>query len=267
MFAVIRTQPRRGQVRQSYDAEPARVAGGLTATMMRELCGSQFVWRWKLDPIGAISGKAGASRAELAAGVAGYGPRFIGDPRSRRSGRRAITFRFRGGPKCRRRRRIAKHLPDYALASAFKMLGRTKSEHTVFAGVFLWRVIRCSSRKASARPVSPRFTEPKSNVMRRWSNGASPRVSNVLGVMAPIAASSRAARGVYSSVTRVAGRPLSKRKRSWLQVSCRCASGSRRSTWSRNRRTHFQYRTRSTPRRHRDGRLDDEAQTRSRAGA
>ncbi len=45
--------------------------------------------------------------------------------------------------------------------------------------------------------------------------------------------------------------------------SCRCASGSRRSTWSRNQRRAFQYRTRSTPWRYPDGCLDDEAQTRS----
>src|SRR5271167_3877772 len=115
-------------------------------------------------------------------------------------------------------------------------LSRTKHEHAVFAGVLRWRAIRSSSRKASARPVSPRFTEPKSNVMRRSSNGAGRTGSNVLGARAPITASSRAARGVYSSVTRVASRPLSKRERSSLRASCRCASGSRRSTWSRNQR-------------------------------
>src|SRR5208282_4576702 len=160
---------------------------------------------------------------------------------------------------------------DYAAAKRIlitrlrqlQTLGRTEHEHTVFAGVLRWRAIRSSSRKASARPVSPRFTEPKSNVMRRSSNGAGRTGSNVLGAIAPFTASSRAARGVYSSVTRVASRPLSKRERSSLRASCRCASGSRRSTWSRNQRRAFQYRTRSTPWRHPDGRLDDEAQARS----
>src|SRR5208282_2027155 len=118
-------------------------------------------------------------------------------------------------------------------------LSRTKHEHAVFIGVLRWRAIRSSSRKASARPVSPRFMEPKSNVMRRLSNGAGQTGSNVLGAMAQITASSRAARGVYSSVTRVASRPLSKRERSSLRASCRCASGSRRSTWSRNQRRAF----------------------------
>src|SRR5271165_2035989 len=67
-----------------------------------------------------------------------------------------------------------------------QILGRTKHEHAVFAGVLRWRAIRSSSRKASARPVSPRFTEPKSNVMRRSSNGAGRTGSNVLGAMVPI---------------------------------------------------------------------------------
>src|SRR5208283_763799 len=120
-----------------------------------------------------------------------------------------------------------------------QMLDRTEREHAVFAGVLRWRAIRSSSRKASARPVSPRFTEPKSNVIRRSSNGAGQTGSNVLGAMAQITASSRAARGVYSSATRVASRPLSKRERSSLRASCRCASGSRRSTWSRNQRRAF----------------------------
>src|SRR5208282_772759 len=116
---------------------------------------------------------------------------------------------------------------------------RTKHEHAVFAGVVRWRAIRSSSRKASVRPVSPSFTEPKGNVMRRSSNGAGRTGSNVLGAMALITASSPAARGVYSSATRVASRLLSKRERSSLQASCRCASGSRRSTWSRNQRRAF----------------------------
>ena len=75
--------------------------------------------------------------------------------------------------------------------------------------------------------------------MRRSSNGAGQTGSNVLGAMAPITASSRAAHGDCSSVTRVASRPLSKRERSSRQASCRCASGSRRSTWSRNQRRAF----------------------------
>src|SRR5208283_788617 len=116
---------------------------------------------------------------------------------------------------------------------------RTKHEHAVFAGVVRWRAIRSSSRKASVRSVSPSFTEPKGNVMRRSSNGAGRTGSNVLGAMALITASSPAARGVYSSATRVASRLLSKRERSSLQASCRCASGSRRSTWSRNQRRAF----------------------------
>src|SRR5271166_2201859 len=62
--------------------------------------------------------------------------------------------------------------------------------------------------------------------MQRSSNGAGRTGSNVLGAMAPITASSRAARGDCSSATRVASRPLSKRERSSLQASCRCASGS-----------------------------------------
>src|SRR5208337_4184726 len=111
---------------------------------------------------------------------------------------------------------------------------RTEREHAVFAGVVRWRAIRSSSRKASARPVSPSFTELKSNAMQRSSNGAGRTGSNVLGAMVLITASSPAARGVYSSATRVASRLLSKRERSSLQASCRCASGSRRSTWSRN---------------------------------
>src|SRR5271166_1935847 len=84
--------------------------------------------------------------------------------------------------------------PDYALASASGP-DRTEHEHIAFAGVLRWRAIRSSSRKASARPVSPRFTEPKSNVMRRSSIGAGQTGSNVLGATAQITASSRAVRG------------------------------------------------------------------------
>ena len=121
-----------------------------------------------------------------------------------------------------------------------RILSRTKHGHGVLAGVLRWRAIRSSSRKASARPVSPRFTEPRSNVMQRSSNGAGQTDSNVLGAMAQITVSSRAARGVYSSVTRVASRPLSKRERNPShRASRRCASGSRRSTCSRNQRRAF----------------------------
>src|SRR5271165_6208085 len=148
-----------------------------------------------------------------------------------------------------------------------QMLSRTKHEHAVFAGVLRWRAIRSSFRKASARPVSPRFTEPKSNVMRRSSNGAGRTGSNVLGARAPITASSRAVRGVCSSVTRVASRPLSKRERSSLRASCLQAAAAHLVQddlpGHAIEEGHFQYRTRSTPRRHPDGCLDDEAQARS----
>src|ERR1035438_7431845 len=70
-----------------------------------------------------------------------------------------------------------------------QILSRTKHEHAVFVGVLRWRAIRSSSRKALARPVSPRFMEPKSNVMRRLSNGAGQTDSNVLAAMAQITAS------------------------------------------------------------------------------
>src|SRR5208337_4981533 len=131
---------------------------------------------------------------------------------------------------------------------------RTEREHAVFAGVVRWRAIRSSSRKASVRPVSPSFTEPK---------------GNVLGAMALITASSPAARrhprrAAFIPVQRVSqadfcqsGNDLRFKQAAAAHLVQDDLPG------HAIKEGHFQYRTRSTPRRHPDGCLDDEAQARS----
>ncbi len=116
---------------------------------------------------------------------------------------------------------------------------RTKQEQVGLQGVRRWRAIGSNSRKASARPLSTKPTEPKSNAMRRSSHGVGRTASSVRIAAAGSIASSGAERGDCSSVTRAANRRPSGRERFSPRASCRCASGSRRSIRSRNPRRAF----------------------------
>ena len=111
---------------------------------------------------------------------------------------------------------------------------RTKQEHADLQGVRRWRAIGSNSKKASARPLSTKPTEPKSNAMRRLSHGVGRTASSVRIAAAGSIASSGAERGDCSSVTPAASRRPSGRERFSPRASCRCASGSRRSIRSRN---------------------------------
>src|SRR5664279_6469682 len=93
-------------------------------------------------------------------------------------------------------------MSNVLLITRLRQLGfanRTKHEHIVFEGVWRWRAIGSNSRKASAKPISTKATEPKRNVMRRSSHGAGWAVSNVRIAVATIIASLRAKRGDCSS--------------------------------------------------------------------
>ena len=111
---------------------------------------------------------------------------------------------------------------------------RTDQEHIVSEGVWRGRAIGSNSRKASAKPISAKAMEPKSNVIRRSSPGAGRAVSNVRIVVAAIIASSRAGRGGCSNATPAASRLPSRRERFSPQANCRCPSGSSGSITSRN---------------------------------
>ncbi len=81
--------------------------------------------------------------------------------------------------------------------------------------------------------------------------------------MAPTTASSRAARGVYFSVTRVASRPLSSGIALLFQLAAAAHLVQDDLPFHAIKEVHFHYRTRSMPWRHPFSGLDDEAQARS----